>query len=237
MYLRKIFICFREYATLNQRVERDVKNQEILEQHLLQEKISKLQKAREQQRKISEEDKIESFAEYSSKQINGVATANNITQQSIETENSINLVDDASSSSSSLPPVYYNLQEEETKRPKSATQIIKQHLELESVHRRSPIRLISNKTAPVSIYGLKLPKSADEKRRQFRAQRNLKSAGDFGLTGGNDMPTFFATAGGDGVLHRQLFELNHFSKVGRKDDTKKGERVEEKSAISIVEID
>lgn len=211
-----------------------MKNQESLEQQLLQEKIAKLQKAREQQKKISEEDRIESFAEYSSKQLNGVS-ANNTKPELIEAETSMASTSNSSSSSNSLPPVYYNLHDDDKSRPKSTTQIIKRHLELEAVHKRSPVRLISNKTAPISIYGLKLPKSADEKRRQFRAHRNLKSAGDCGLTG-SDMPKFFAGAAVDGALHRQLFELNHFSKVGR-NDPRKQNRTEGENAISIVEVD
>lgn len=218
---------------MNRRVEQDVKNQEILEQHLLQEKIVKLQKAREQQKKRSEEDKIESFAEYS-KHLNNGISANNTKPEPMETE--IASSSNSSSSTNSLPPVYYNLHDDEQRRPKSATQIIKRHLELEAVHRKSPIRLISsNKTVPISIYGLKLPKSADEKRRRFKAQRNLKSAGDCGLIG-SDMPQFFAGAAGDGALHRQLFELNHFSKVG-KNGPKKGSRTERKNSISVVEVD
>lgn len=197
---------FREYETLNRRVENDVKNQQILEQHLLQEKITNLQRAREQQKKLSDDDKIESYSEYA-KQLNGL----NNTLASVSTNSSTDLPE----------AVYYNLHEEQ-QRPKSATQIIKKQLELESiVHKKSPIRLVSNKTVPISIYGLQLPKSADEKRRRFRNERNLKSAGDC------DMPKFLAAAAGDGGLHRQLYELNHFNVKKEKN----------KNAISVVEVD
>lgn len=212
-----MFDC-REYEMLNKRVEQDVRNQQLLEHEILQEKIVKLQKAREQHKKISEEDKIESYSEYSKNlNDNGVILLSSTSSTSTDkTENSI-------------PAVHYNIRDEEERRTKSATQLIKKHLELEGTHVRTPIRLISNKTVPVNIYGLQLPKSADEKRRQFRTQRrNLKSAGDCGLIG-SDMPSFFAAAAGDGALHKQLFELNHFSKVG------KNKKV--KNAISVVDVE
>lgn len=189
-----------------------MRNQEILEHHLLQEKIAKLRKAREEHKKISEEDKIESYAEYS-KHVNGLSK-----QGALEADNSMISAASSSSSSdkteSSVPVVYRNLRDEEERRPKSATEVIKQHLELErAAHKRTPIRLISNKTVPISIYGVQLPKSADEKRRQFKAQkRNLKSAGDSGLVK-NEISDVLAA--GDGGLHQQLFELNHYGRVGK----------------------
>lgn len=202
----------------------------------------KLQKVREQQKKLSEEDKIESYSEYS-KHLNGV-TANNSKQESLEVDRNTVLVSSSAASSSSssgktensLPPVYYSLREEEEKRPKSATQIIKQHLQLETTRKRTPLRLTSNKTVPVNVYGVQLPKSADEKRRQFRSQRrNLKSAGDCALMD-TDMPSFFAAAAGDGALHKQLFELNHFSRVGKNDLHNQKEPPVE-AAISVIDVD
>lgn len=201
-----LFIIFRHYISLNRRVENDVRHQEILESQLRREKREKLKSMHEIEHKTRDvEDLIESYSDYNRKQ-NG-QTDNVVISKSPSQNNSNS--DISSKSSDSFPPIYYgNLKDEfMNNRPKSATQIVKEHLELDRPRRPTLKHFTTNRTAPVALYGIKLPHSAGERRRHLtEARRYLKSAGDSIFVHSN-LPNMINTGPDGDDLHKQLFEL------------------------------
>lgn len=212
----------REYQNLNVRVERDVKQQELEEQEARLETIERIKKLSEANKR--DDDIIESYSDYDRK-VNG--EIKNLPQNSFDDQKEIfyihtsfNNGDTTSYSSSksneSFPHAYfehieYDIQQE---RPKSAVQLVKQQLELENVKRRHSIKaLISNKTAPVNLYGIRQPHSANERREHFANERRaLKSAGDTSYVVTNLPNSIIPEAQGD-ELHHELFQLNNFQKM------------------------
>lgn len=156
----------RDYVELNARVEGDVKQQEAEERKDRLEKIEKLRKLKECTKQ--DDDIIEYYSDYDRK-INGKDLAcNGHVNSDVGSYSS-------SRSNDSFPRTYY----EAIDRPKSAVQLIKEQLELSNM--REPIfgALASNKTTPVTMYGMKHPKSASDRRKEFINERRLlKSAGD-----------------------------------------------------------
>lgn len=167
----------REYDELNKRVGRDVAHQEEMEHKARLETIEKLRLLKEKEQKKNDDDVIELYSDY--EKANG-----NVKQ----IENDLLLLQrkeapsDSSSVSSDegLPHIYHVKSVEVTdERPKSATQLIKEQIELEQNHRKTSFKFVNSKTAPVNLYGMKLPHSASEKRTIFsNERRNLRSAGD-----------------------------------------------------------
>ncbi|KAF5277005.1 hypothetical protein FQR65_LT16084 [Abscondita terminalis] len=164
----------RDYINLNNRVEKDVKHQESEERKERLQKLEKLKKLNENMKR--DDDIIESYSDYDRK-LNG--------KDSFEQHSDIfyisngHVVDDDSSSRSneSFPHPYYGYLDHE-ERPKSAVQLVKEQLELNTVKQPMFGGFVSNKTAPVTLYGVKQPKSACDRRRQFSNDRRmLKSAG------------------------------------------------------------
>lgn len=191
-------------------MEEDVQHQELLELHLREEKLKRLKSIQEIEHKRKEaEDVIESYSEYNRKLNVETIIENALITQSSLLDNSNS--DLSNKSSDSFPPVYHgNLQDEFlNNRPKSATQMVKEHLELDRPKRPSLKSFLTNKTTPVVLYGTKLPHSARERRKELvEARRYLKSAGD-SIFVPTHLPNVI-NAGPDGDdLNRQLFEVNN----------------------------
>lgn len=203
-----------------------MRQQEIVEQQLRKEKLEKLRTLQEstKQSRKSDEDAIESYSEYNRK-LNGeikkdpseTDIRNNIFTLQTSLNNSS--TDVSSKSTDSFPPIYYgNVQDEIVgERPKSAVQIVKEHLELDRPQRKLSIKsLTTNKTAPINLYGVKHPKSAGERRRQFTIQRRfLKSAGDSAFVP-VELPNMVLRGPDGDDLHEQLFEMGGFEKRVKK---------------------
>ncbi|KAI4471491.1 adp-ribosylation factor-like protein 13b [Holotrichia oblita] len=195
----------REYDSINARVKRDVEEQEIVESQAREEILKRLHVLDEAEKKKRNDDIIELYSDYNMKINNFVA------------ENVSEPISDESSSaysSESLPPIYYGTANGINKndRPKSATQIVKDQIQLDH-NQSSKIFSIKplNKTEPINLMGIKLPHSAELPRTiTSNDRRSLKSAGDsaFVVT---DMPNAVSYNGGDGDLHRQLFEMTTIS--------------------------
>lgn len=229
-----------------------MRQQEIIEHQLRQEKLQKL-KALQASSKKSDEDAIESYSEYNRKlngEIKKETSETDIQNNVFAMQTSLNnsSADVSSKSSDSFPPIYYgNIRDEiVNERPKSAVQIVKEHLELDQPQRKSSIKsLAKNKTAPMNLYGVKHPKSAGERRKQFTIQRRfLKSAGDSAFVPVELPNTVLGGPDGDD-LHRQLFELNNYERGAKKMTLKPSENgtawahvplEPDKSGICVIDI-
>ncbi|XP_044253568.1 ADP-ribosylation factor-like protein 13B [Tribolium madens] len=189
----------RNYEILNKRVEEDVMQQIALENRLRMEKIEKIRALKEAELKLKQQDDdaIESYSNYERK-MNG---------QLQEQESDV-----SETSSDSFPPVYHVKDEILLERPKSAVQIIRQQLELNAPSKKSSfISRASNKTAPLHLYGIQVPRSASAERRKILEvqRRHLKSAGDapFRLT---ELPNVPMTSGDE--FHNEIYDLMNFDK-------------------------
>ncbi|XP_008191282.2 ADP-ribosylation factor-like protein 13B [Tribolium castaneum] len=194
----------RNYEILNKRVEEDVMQQIALENRLRTEKIEKIRalKEAELKRKQQDEDAIESYSNYERK-MNGQL------QEEAQNESDV-----SETSSDSFPPVYHVKEDILLERPKSAVQIIRQQLELNAPSKKSFISRASNKTAPLHLYGVQVPRSASAERKIFDVQRrHLKSAGDapFRLT---ELPNVPMTSGDE--FHNEIYDLMNFDTTSNK---------------------
>lgn len=204
----------RNYNSLNERVERDVVYQKVVEEEARKEKLDRLRKLNHASER--EEDKIESYSDYDRK-MNGSITR---LQDNFDNDENIFYIntafsnDDATSLSSksreSFPNTYYsNFEQEEPERPKSAVQLVKKHLELENHKRKASFPNIhSNKTAPANLYGVR-QKSAIENRKKFIKQERVLRSADNACVSGN-LPNGLPM---EGQGHRELFTLNNFQNV------------------------
>lgn len=192
----------RNYEILNKRVEEDVMQQIALENRLRTEKIEKIRALKEAEMRLKEndEDAIESYSNYERK-INGQLQE----QEEVKNEES----DASESSSDSFPAVYHVKEDILLERPKSTVQIIRQQLELNAPSKKSSfISKASNKTAPLHLYGIQVPRSASTERKSYDIQRrNLKSAGDAPcrLT---ELPNVPMTSGDE--FHSEIINLMTF---------------------------
>ncbi|XP_017786021.1 PREDICTED: ADP-ribosylation factor-like protein 13B [Nicrophorus vespilloides] len=163
----------REYDTLNDRVEYDMDVQNELLRKEREAKIERLRLLNEQEARRTVED--------TAKQINGLPLSDVFVIKNNKFKHSDS---DTSESNESLAHVYYGtIQQEvvpEETRPKSATNIVRQHLALENGHAKERFNFkMANKVAPVHLE-IKKPRSATERKSESSQQdrRNLKSAGD-----------------------------------------------------------
>lgn len=214
VFLNNVPTIFRNYSSLNKRVEEDVQQQELLELQSREEKLKRLKSLQEIEHKRKQaEDIIESYSEYNRKLNVETFIENALIAPAPVLSNSYS--DISNKSTDSFPPVYHgNLNDEFCEnRPRSATHIVKEHLELDRPKRPSLKSFLTNKTTPVNLYGVKLPHSAGERRKQLAdTRRFLKSAGDSIL-----VPTHLpnvVNAGPDGDdSNKQFVELNNFADV------------------------
>ncbi|KAJ8924962.1 hypothetical protein NQ315_001127 [Exocentrus adspersus] len=181
----------RGFETLNQRVERDVLEQDRKEKAEILEKIKKIKAMQELEQSKSDEDAIESYSDYARKlngDVENTKVSDEVTIFNYEKADK----DDASDDSSiTFPPVYHtNLEDSALSvRPRSAVEIVKHQLKLNNNVKRPSVKSRSNKTAPLRLYGDKLPHSARERRRDFVSERrNLRSADDCLFTISNKVP-------------------------------------------------
>lgn len=196
----------REYDGLNARVKRDVEQQEIIEEQARQDILRRFHMLDEVERQKRDDDIIELFSDYNMK-VNDFINQKNSRSNSEDTSSAY--------SSESLPPIYYGTINgiKLGERPKSSTQIIKEQLEHEYNHNRLFTKNPSNKTEPINLLGVKLPHSAQNPRTaQYSDRRSLKSAGDSVFVVSNMPNTVLHNVGGDGDLHRQLFEMTTIAK-------------------------
>ncbi|KRT78440.1 ADP ribosylation factor, partial [Oryctes borbonicus] len=195
----------REYDTLNARVKRDVEQQEIIEAQARQEIIKRLHLLEKNGKEKHNEDIIELYSEYNMK-IKQLAMENNIRGASDESSSAY--------SSDSLPPIYYTTANNSNQegRPKSATQIVKEQLQLDLNHQKAFSIKSSNKTEPINLLGVKLTHSAEFPRKIVNNEkRHLKSAGDSAFVISKISTAVMCNAGDGDLLHRQLFEM---TKIG-----------------------
>lgn len=165
-----ISYVIRNYEVLNDRVEYDSQEQLTKDRADLLEKMQRIKQLKENEKMKKNEDIIETYSEYMKKIENDVLhEALKIDFGSIEEKS-----DSTRSSSMSFSPI--NIRAE---RPKSALQIVKHQLQNNSPTRRQSLKLKTNKTAPVNLYGTKLSHSAQERRKNFLIEgRHLRSADD-----------------------------------------------------------
>ncbi|KAJ3662336.1 hypothetical protein Zmor_006690 [Zophobas morio] len=202
----------RHYEILNKRVEEDVMQQVTLEHRLRLERIEKIRALKEAEQKMKQEDEdaIESYSNYERK-MNGQLQEQ---QSQLNIENLQNNDSDTSENSSdSFPPVYHIKEDILLERPKSAVQIVRQQLELNTPSKKSFISRASNKTAPLHLYGIHGPRSASAERKIYDVdRRNLKSAGDapFRIT---ELPNVPMLSGDE--LHSEIYSLMNFDNTNK----------------------
>ncbi|KAJ8954069.1 hypothetical protein NQ318_004374 [Aromia moschata] len=202
----------RDYEGLNRRVEDDVKRQEKQEREEMLRKIKRIKDLQKGENK--NDDEIESYSDYARK-LNGDANHTENLVTNLAAENTGELSDD----STSFPPVYHTASDDSAlnERPKSAVQIVKHQLQLSGSFRKTPLRSRLNKTAPIDANGVKLPRSAKERRTDFsKERRNLKSADDCLFTITNKVPYHVDRVGPSGdSLRKNVFQLSSFEKLNR----------------------
>lgn len=229
----------RDYNNLDIRVQADVKVQEQLESEIRLETMKRIRLQQESE-KNADDDVIELYSDYN-KKLNGInlSSATNSAMERILSS------DDSSPRSARVS--------EETKqdRPKSAVQMVKEQLQLEQTQRKTPkISSSSNKTAPVSLYNAKLPRSANSvgTREPLSDPRNLKSAGDSIFVIANLPNSVNSPTDCGDRFQKDLFHVNNFehkrklpplqnSNVARSHDVSLRDNVNDENVISIVEID
>lgn len=223
----------REYDSLNTRVKRDVEQQEIIEAQARQEIVRRLHMLDEMEKQKRNDDIIELYSEYNTK-IKDFASPK---ASQTESDNS-----SSAYSSESLPPVYYGTVNGviKTDRPKSATQIVKDQLQLDYNQQKLFSWKASNKTEPINLLGIKLPHSAKLPRTIIsNDRRSLKSAGDSVFVA-TDIPNVVSYNIGDGDLHRQLFEMTKVERYKRVISVKESRDTVPKhteNSINLVDID
>ncbi|KAK5640165.1 hypothetical protein RI129_010976 [Pyrocoelia pectoralis] len=198
-----INFIIRSYSKLNLRVEQDVKQQKLEEHAERLEKIERLRQLNESMK--ADDDLIESYSDYDRK-INGNVAK--IREDSFEESKEIFYINTdyinrggsfSSSKSNDSFPCTYHGQLDTEERPKSAVQWVKKQLELENLqHNISFLGLLTNKTTPISLYGVH-PHSARERRKQFVSNVRTQSAGA-------SIPNAVTKTNGIG----ELFHLNNF---------------------------
>lgn len=190
-----INFIIRNYPVLNSRVEQDVKQQRLEEQAERLEKIEKLRKFNEGAR--VDDDLIESYSDYDRKLNGSVVRDDSLAETKdifyIRTDYIKRGESFSSSKSNDSFPCTYHSRLDTEERPKSTVQWVKKQLEnSQSTH--PFVGLLTNKTAPVHLYGVH-SLSASERRRQFVGGVRTQSAGA-------RVPT------ADG--RSELFHLNNF---------------------------
>ncbi|RZC42653.1 ADP-ribosylation factor-like protein 13B, partial [Asbolus verrucosus] len=234
----------RNYEILNKRVEEDVMQQITLENRLRMEQIEKIRALKEaEQRTRQDEDAIESYSNYERK-LNG---------QLHETESIINVEHlqnhgNTSENSSNSRPVCHINGDILLERPKSAVQIVRQQLELNAPSKKSSfISRASNKTTPLYLYSIDIPRSASIERKNYDMdKRNLKSAGDAPLRIIN-LPNVPIPNGDE--LHHEIYNLMNYDNLNQlpiigdihKDNNKNGlpwvHENTNMNGISVVNVD
>lgn len=235
----------RNYHILNQRVEKESREQEIREREEMAEKIKRIREQQDIEKNRANQDVIETYSEYlqkidnideTSEQVINVLAFEDIIQPSKSS---------SSSSSVSFPPIYVTNNCALPERPKSAVQIVRHQLEMNNTVRKHSLPLKSNKTAPVNLYADKPPHSAQERRRTFSvANRTLKSADDTIIA----MKHFHVTNGvsnmgpsGDYLPKKDIFQTNHITKLPPLNCQKKIvpwiEQNKNGDTISVIEIE
>ncbi|XP_023015159.2 uncharacterized protein [Leptinotarsa decemlineata] len=198
----------KRYGSLNQRVEADVMEQEKIERDALLKKIQRIKALQEMEESKKSEDAIETYSEYV-KKINGKVQKEEKLSDYVVVFDNLDPSSESSSSSISFPPVYVTNNSALTDRPKSAVEMVKHQLQLTNNTRKQSLKSRSNKTAPMSLFGERLPHSAKERRKDYsNSVRRLKSADNSLFTISNtvtDHPDFVG-AGGDTIL------MNNFDK-------------------------
>ncbi|XP_057671846.1 ADP-ribosylation factor-like protein 13B isoform X1 [Diorhabda carinulata] len=170
----------KHYETLNQRVEIDVREQELKEKQELLEKIQNIRSLHALEENKTDEDTIQTYSDYM-KTLNGQAKVlkeePSTSMIDYEEANTSSTNDETSDSSGSAAPVYISNTYAPTERPKSAVELVKRQLQLSNGTQKTKVRTRSNKTAPINLYGTRMPRSADERRKEtLFDRRNLKSA-------------------------------------------------------------
>ncbi|XP_018320943.1 ADP-ribosylation factor-like protein 13B [Agrilus planipennis] len=171
----------RRYPSIHARVECDVNNQELLEKAERKQKLEKLKQ--EIEKKVEENMYvIEPYTE-EVKEANGFKNGNDKVPV-LTNSNEITVIkqstefDNSSSDSSGSVNFYHGTVFDALTRPKSAREMVKEQLQLETNERRPSLkRLFRPKTAPVQIYG-EHPRTASKMRKENLNERTLRSAGD-----------------------------------------------------------
>lgn len=200
----------RNYDVLNVRVENDVREQTMKDREQIMEKMRKIKELKERERIKKSEDLIETYSDY-------VKKMEDLHELKLSVKNLETLDKDDSSNSSSIsfPPICVSETCTLPDRPKSAVQIISHQLQYSSRSRKSSLKIKSNKTTPVNLYGTKLPHSAHEKRRNFLVEnRNLKSADDSLFSKANQISNGVKHMGPSGDSNpKEIFQLNASTKL------------------------
>ncbi|XP_044752028.1 ADP-ribosylation factor-like protein 13A isoform X2 [Coccinella septempunctata] len=159
----------KNYEGLHTRVVADISQQEEIEKKLRDQIIKRIQEAKKLE-ETNDENAIELYSEYA-KKIN--SHTDNIGNGSyiLNSQNTDNC------SEEQFPPVYYgSVLQECTQRPSSAREFVRNQLQLNCNGVSFTKR---NKTLPVHLIGVKLPKSARERSNTCVIPRRiLRSAGD-----------------------------------------------------------
>lgn len=167
----------KHYETLNDRVEKDVNEQQIKDQEELLEKIKRIKEQHALEESKQKDDMIETYSEYV-KKMNGEAKAvepldaRRKSETAFEDSSSMGSAS-LSESSESFPPVYIMDNEfNHIDRPKSSVELVKNQLKMRDNVQKPPPRHRMNKTVPINLYGARYPYSADERRRQVIVDRS-----------------------------------------------------------------
>lgn len=201
----------KNYNQLNSRVACDVKAQDEIDKTLMAEKIARLKAMELVEQRRKEEDAIESYSDYARKL--DQETQTNTRQNSSEEQ-----YEKASSSVESFPPIYHV--QEQSDRPKSAREIVKDQLQIKEITKKSfPVR--HHKTAPINFFPVRRIKSANERRtssmmyrrhlKSADTHRNFKSMGD-SVTVDVDLPNTVLVGPGGDDYPREIFHMNNINK-------------------------
>lgn len=207
------------YEPLNQRVEHDVDEQMQKEKEEMQARVQRIKELQGLERNKTHIDEIETYSDYVKKINEEVNVGEEINLDHVVSFDQLEVVSNSSDSSSSIsfPPVYVTADYAMSERPKSAVEIVKHQLQLNNGFTRH-VKSRSNKTAPMNLYGYKLPHSASEKRRDFAvSSRNLKSADDRLFTISNKLPNSVdvGSSGDHWNAHEDIRTADSF-RTGRK---------------------
>lgn len=207
----------KNYETLDKRVQDDVREQEKKEREEMLEKIKRMKALHEIEQNRKDEDAIELYSDYTRK-LNS-DDKNNQVPIDVTVIDDSNDGNDSSDSSISFPPVYHtNIDSALTDRPKSAVQIVKHQLQLNSSIKRPSLKTRNNKTVPMNLYGIKLSHSAKERQKDFSHQRrNLRSADDCLFTVSSKVPVnnFDHVRCIGNNHHGDHIHLNNYDKVNK----------------------
>ncbi|KAG5887928.1 hypothetical protein JTB14_003024 [Gonioctena quinquepunctata] len=235
----------KRYPSLNQRVEADVMDQERIEREELLAKIQRIKALHEMEesREQQSEDAIQTYSDYV-KKINGEVKREEKEDKDfvVAFEDIIDSSKSGSSGSSSISfaPVYITDNCALSDRPKSAVEIVKHQLLLNTNIKKHPLKSRSNRTAPLNLYGEKLPHSAKERRREYKNDtRNLRSADNSLFTISAAVPEGVDYKGASGDFVR----LNSFDKKrlsplkGKSNGVPWAQRPANGDVISVVDVE